>query len=235
MIAAAKAQQSDLPISTDRPSFSDGPLIVPMGHWQIEGGYTYTRQSGETFGELLIRYPVSQRIEMRISNLSFGRFTGDPGLLDPVIGAKWSIQSGTLKRPALTIVAQTTLPAGARPFRVDRSQPTAKFVWYQQTNDTTGFGGNLLISDLGIGNSRFTQVGASAYVSKTVNTSTGVFGEVYVLGPVAKGGSAEPLATWESPTFSMPGLRLIFDLDRALTRDGTAGLLARVSLTAFSK
>jgi hypothetical protein len=37
-----QAEPTPVIISTDRPSFSDGTGIVPLGHLQVETGYTFT-------------------------------------------------------------------------------------------------------------------------------------------------------------------------------------------------
>ncbi len=57
--ATARPQSaSDFPIVTDRPSFSDGPFIVPRGRWQVETGVAATNIGGgvrlNTFGEALL-------------------------------------------------------------------------------------------------------------------------------------------------------------------------------------
>lgn len=188
--------QNGLPITTDRPSFSDGTLIVPKGRWQIEAGYTFNDGDDarfEAFGELLFRYPLSNMAEFRLSNVSLGRTSGsipsNDGLLDPILGVKLKLRNGvTGKSPDLAVVLQLTIPAGDRFFRVDRAQPTAKLAFYQQTDATTGFGGNLVVADLGIDAGRFTQYAASLYLAKTLNAKTSAFVEVYRLMPIADGG-----------------------------------------------
>ncbi len=61
------------PISPNRPTFSDGTSLIPVGHAQIEIGYTFTQRSqGGTdsdrnnLGELTARYRVSESVEARL-------------------------------------------------------------------------------------------------------------------------------------------------------------------------
>lgn len=195
-LSGAALTQDGFPITTDRPSFSDGTLIVPKGRWQIEAGYTINDLDGarfETIGELLFRYPLSNVAEFRLSNVSLGWTSGsvprNDGLLDPVLGVKLKLQNGvTGKSPDLAVVLQSTIPAGDRIFRVDRAQPTAKLAFYQQTDATTGVGGNVIVADLGIDSGRFTQYAASLYVSKTLNAQASAFLEVYRLMPISDDG-----------------------------------------------
>lgn len=191
-MAGAAFAQDGFPISTDRPSFSDGTLIVPKGRWQIEAGYTFNDVNGtrfETFGELLLRFHLSDRAEFRLSNVTFGRSSDIDGLLDPILGVKIKLQNGTTgKSPDLAFILQSTVPAGDRAFRIDRAQPTAKLAFYQQTDATTGFGGNLIASDLGIDSGRFTQYAASLYLAKALNSKKSAFAEIYRLMPLSDGG-----------------------------------------------
>ena len=36
--------QADTPLSTDRPDFTEGPSPVAAGRFQLEAGYTFTRE-----------------------------------------------------------------------------------------------------------------------------------------------------------------------------------------------
>lgn len=181
-------------ISTDRPSFSDGTSIVPKGRWQIEAGYTNTKFDGsrfETFGETMFRFPVSDRFEIRLFNLTYGRATGGgttEGWQDPAVGFKYKLVSGALHKAEWTLVGLTTVPAGSREFRQDKTQPTVKLAGYLQLDATTGVGWNLVASSLAAGDTRFGQYAVSGYVSKALNAKAAVFGELYSVMPTTKDG-----------------------------------------------
>jgi len=193
--AGAHGQDSSgFPISTDRPSFSDGTAIVPKGRWQLEVGYTNTKFDGsqlETFGETLFRFPVSDRFEIRLLNLTYGRITGGgeaEGWQDGALGFKYKLVNGGPKRPEWTLVGLTTVPSGARVFRQDKYQPTLKLAGYLQLDPTTGVGWNLVASSLAAGDDRFSQYAVSGYVAKTLNAKAAVFAELYRVMPTAKDG-----------------------------------------------
>lgn len=203
--------QSGFPISTDRPSFTDGTGIIPQGRWQIETGYTFAkagRAEFQSIGELLLRLPLQERVELRLSNLAFGRANvaggGGQGLLDASIGVKYRFQSGTPgKSPDLALVAQTTLPTGSDDFRVRRSQPSVRIASYQQISSVDGLGAEVGYSSLGPTKGTFDQWAFSAYWSRALNAKTGVFAEIYHLTPVTLEGP--------SATFLDAGVSLLID------------------------
>lgn len=186
--------QSAFPISTDRPSFSDGNLVVPPGHPQIEAGVTITTVQGSastTCGELLGRIALSKRLELRLSNVTWTHVHGvGDGFQDPSIGLKFRLQDGSLKRLDLAGEIQSTVPVGGTNFRVERPQPTAKLLWYQQVNSADQVGGNFVVSDLGGSGARFTQWAESLYLSHTVNSKASLFAEVFRIDPISLGASA---------------------------------------------
>lgn len=185
-------KKSAFPISTDRPSFSDGPVIVPVGHFQIESGYTFNRAGGttlQTIPELMARMALSDRFEVRLLNVTYATLgdqaRGD-GLEDPAIGFKYQVLSG---RNTVALVGLSTMPAGAAVFRVNRSQPTAKVAWEYSATTATTLGANLAVSDLGPSEARFTQYTATAYVNEAFTDRTGGFVEWYDLAPTQYAGS----------------------------------------------
>ncbi len=101
LAAPALAQDfSDLPdsIVTDRPDFTESTSTIPQGHFQVEGGYTFTRQGDEessSLGELLVRIGTGERVEARLGIGSYSQV--DPGVPgsstlsgyeDPFLGIK---------------------------------------------------------------------------------------------------------------------------------------------------
>jgi len=200
LTASAQAQEG-FPISTERPYFSDGTLCVPMGRLQVESGFTFAKVKGaetKSFGEILFRIPLSQRLELRIFNLTYGKANvaagGGSGLLDPIAGIKYRFLDGvTGRRPDLAVVVQSSLPWGSNDFRVDRAQPTVKLAAYQQTDASSGVGGNLVYTKAGARGGEFDQWAVSGYWSKTLDPRTGVFLEAYHIAQVSKNG---PSATY---------------------------------------
>lgn len=191
--ADASAQSNEPTISTDRPSFSDGPGIVPEGRPQIESGYTYAKtRNTEThaFGELLLRLPFSEALELRVMNGTYAHVTQDvgSGFLDPTVGGKWKIMSADKDVVDAALVAQMTLPVGNVKFRNDTPQPTFKFAWSAPVSSATGIGGNFNYSLLGDGDTRFSQFAPSLYVAQALSDLIGTFLEFYALLPNGKDG-----------------------------------------------
>ncbi|MDX2065020.1 MAG: transporter [Fimbriimonadaceae bacterium] len=203
--AEAQSAPSGLPIVTDRPSFSDAPFVIPRGHWQIESGLTFTDLGRgrrlNTYGESLVRMPVSERLELRLLNVTYGQFEGSArgsGLQDLGLGVKWKLLNARSGRPDLALLLQATVDSGADAFRTNRAQPTAKLAFYFPTDAKTGIGGNLNLSDLGPYGGRYTQYAASLYVSRTFDGRTSGFLETFRVWPVSKGGP--------NPTFVNTGV-----------------------------
>lgn len=211
LAGAFAAAQDGFPISTDRPSFSDGTGIIPKGQWQIETGFTFSkvdRSEFQSIGEGLLRLPLSNQLELRLLNFGFGRANaaggGASGLVDPSLGIKYRFCTGVAaKSPDLVIVAQSTLPIGGDDFRVGRSQPSLRIAGYQQLTSLDGIGAEIGYSNLGPSGAAFTQWSFSAYWSRTLSAKTGTFAEIYNLTPITRGGP--------SATFVDAGISFLID------------------------
>ena len=181
--------QSIAPISTDRPTFSDGVSLVPVNYWQFEAGSTANRTNGATtwtYGELLSRYGLSNRLELRLVNVTWTHEAGQTrSFQDPSVGFKYLLQVGSAKRPDLSAELSTTIPAGGSPFTVNREQITAKLIWNQQIDQSTTISGNFNISDLGPSGSHFTQWAQSAFLTRTINPKISFFGEAFWIEPTS--------------------------------------------------
>lgn len=199
------------PIVVDRPSFTDATSIMPKGRFQLEGGYTFlkiNKSETQTIGELLLRIPLQDNLELRLFNVGYASANvaggGGTGLVDPSVGLRYRIKSGVPgKSQDIALVAQTTIAAGSSDWRVKRSQPTVKVAGYYQIDPMNGIGWNVVYSDLGTKGSRFAQWALSGCWSRVVNTKTGAFLEVYRVMPTGKRGP--------EATFSDAGLTYLIN------------------------
>ena len=118
-------------MSTDRPDFTEAPVTVSQGLFQVETGIT--RQtvgdaSYMTSGEGLVRYGLRPRFELRLglpSHISGDDF--DSGLSDMSVGVKWnfaSLEDGV----EAGLVASVSLPTGDDNFTSDDPNPTVILV-----------------------------------------------------------------------------------------------------------
>jgi hypothetical protein len=198
---APQAQDSDpnFPISTDRPSFTDGTTTVPVGHPQIEAGITNTSLQGTrttTYGETTYRQALSSDFELRLLNLTYAVFTGggpqQTGLLDPSIGFKWRFQNGVytgkFRRPELGVELVTSVPVGSAAFRTNTFQPSARLLMQYNTDANTQWFGNVIVSSFGAGSNEFIQYAVSGGVSYSINPRLGAYVEGYALMPEVRVG-----------------------------------------------
>ncbi|MEP6589858.1 MAG: transporter [Gemmatimonadota bacterium] len=138
LFAATAAAQSPDVITTDRPDFTESSTLVPRGRVQLEAGITTTaasRNSGMgqsvTWPELLLRYGLSSRIELRVAQTltsvsppaGFGtRYTGANDLY---LGVKLGLGAQQGSRPELAAMLQATVPTGAESVTQNSTLPGA--------------------------------------------------------------------------------------------------------------
>lgn len=209
--AAATGRQGEAgpalpPISPNRPTFSDGTGLVPVGHAQVETGYTFTKrsQSGvesqrSNAPEVVGRFRASDSLEVRLawggyawSETDQGVGTDhDDGSTDPAVGIVVPVADQSGWQPAIAIEAATTLGVGDESFSSGHADPTLKLLWSYgggSLPDWLGVGGNLNVSYPTEAGDRFTQTSASLYTTfGLAGGDTTVFAEWYVIGRPANG------------------------------------------------
>lgn len=203
------SEAASLTISTDRPSFSDTAGIAPVGHLQLETGYTFTfrdRDGVETqrhnAPEVLARVGViDDRFELRFSTSGYvwsrsqsdGGSNSVDGWSDVSLGVKFKIldQDGAL--PRLAFGAATTLGTGEEDISTQRAEPTLKLIWSYDLqklwgDSFKGFGvyGNVNLGWPNSDGDRFTQGAASICGTYAVTDRFGLFTEYYSVFPAGK-------------------------------------------------
>lgn len=213
------ALSSDVPppapltIATDRPSFSDTAGIAPVGHLQLETGYTFTfRDRDDTevdrhnAPELLARVGLIQdRLEFRASTSGYqwvmtheaGQDTSTEGFSDVAVGLKLKLCDQDHGVPRLAFEAVTTVGAGSRDISTRHAEPTIKLIWSYDLEQVwgdrwkgVGIGGNLNLAYPTTDGDRFIQLAGSVCVTYALTDKTGLFAEYYVVGPASKGADA---------------------------------------------
>jgi hypothetical protein len=126
------AQSADT-VSPDRPSFSNGAHIVPVGGVQIEAGMGRSRFGdtiGYDLGELLLRVGLTSRIEVRAGVPSYlvSRNSGvrSSGADDVRLEGKFLLKSG--ERGAVALLTTAILPSGTRSVAEHKFQPGATLI-----------------------------------------------------------------------------------------------------------
>lgn len=122
--------EKEEPLESDRPDFTDSPATVGRGRVQIESGYQFTSgiggdrtHSAHDLPELLIRYGLAERLELRVAwNPGFvfdrqfdpvaGRTVIDNGGTDMELGFKYALTKQDEWRPETGLVTSITAPTG---------------------------------------------------------------------------------------------------------------------------
>jgi hypothetical protein len=134
------AQSQEPELNTDRPSFSQSPVVVPRGTLQIETGLQYQHsKSGQIktkeylYPEALFRVGMLKRAELRLhagyKKEHQHREGAGPALPDAKgfeqvqVGTKVHLYGGSGPVPAIGLLAQVTLPVGQKAFRPPHAGP----------------------------------------------------------------------------------------------------------------
>jgi Putative MetA-pathway of phenol degradation len=200
------AESQPLTISTNRPSFDDTAGIVPIGHFQLETGFTFTfrnRKGVETqtwnAPEVLFRIPfIENRLELQLGTSGYvwsrsndrSGFASTEGFSDATAGLRLKVLDQKDWVPRIALQANTTLGAGSDNISNRDVEPTFKFIWSYDLGKGWGLYGNFALAYLSSSGDRFLQGQAGACVTYTINDNWSVYGEYYVFGPNSKGTDA---------------------------------------------
>jgi len=193
------------PLDTDRPDFTEGTSTVPVGHYQLEGGYTFTRQGDEdssSLGELLLRIGATDRIEARLGIGSYTSVdTGVPGASklsgyeDPTIGVKIRLNTDDPNllppgRPYMALLFATSVPIGSDELTADEWQPEAKLALGWDFTDRFSLGSTLIYGYPSDGGERFSQFAASVSAGYSITDRWGAYLEGYGFNKESLDGSS---------------------------------------------
>ena len=132
----ANAQSAD-PINTERPGFSFSPFVLDPGKWQIETGYSYTRDDDadftlQTLPQVLLRFGLSDEIELQFGwpGLAWRDVgnSSDSGMTDAALIMKIQLTEDTAATP-VAFLAGLSLPIGDSEFSSDSIDPTIGAAW----------------------------------------------------------------------------------------------------------
>ena len=198
---------SGLPDSlvTDRPDFTESTATIPKGHFQLEGGYTFTRQGDEeasSLGELLLRVGAGERVEARFGIGSYG--TVDTGISgasklsgyeDPFVGVKIRLNESDPDllppgRPQMALLFSTSVPVGSDELTSDEWQPEGKLALSWDLNDWLSLSSNLIYGYPSDGDERFHQFGATLSAGLSLTDRMGAYVEAYGFNKESLNGSS---------------------------------------------
>ncbi len=179
---------------SDRPDFTESTSLIAPGHVQVEAGVTVTeegRASELSLGEVFARIGLAKRLELRLVPNSYAiqypdGFSTVQGREDPTLGVKVGFLDAPEApswRPALSLIAGTTVPVGSREFRSPHLQPEAKLLASWAINDRVSFASNLNYERPFDGARSIDVYAASASFGFVITERVGVYTEVYGFAP----------------------------------------------------
>jgi hypothetical protein len=126
--------EKEEPLESDRPDFTEASSTVGLHRFQIESGYTYTHGTdGPTatdkhdLPEMLLRYGVAERLELRLAwdegmifqretDRAAGHTVDKSGSTDVEFGFKYAIAKQQGVRPQSALIVALTAPVGSPAF-----------------------------------------------------------------------------------------------------------------------
>jgi hypothetical protein len=185
-------QPDEAAISTDRPGFSTSTGIVPHGHFQLEAGASASRGGDDrsySFGQLLVRLPVSGRAEARIGVPSYlvsrSGGTRATGADNVFLEGKYLLASR--KRVAYAVLVNAIVPTGSRNVTTREFQPgvnlAADYTFCDNVGATFNVGVVRTANVAATGaTSRSNQLFGAASFNFTLSPKLGAFTELYAAG-----------------------------------------------------
>ena len=171
----------DKGIDADRPDFTESAALVPLPYWQLEFGYTYEKTgtaTHHTIGELLVRKPLNERVEFRLTVPSYRIFKipvfDETGFEDLELGVKLR-----LKPDRWGLILSTTIPTGSDQFRSRKLQPSAKLAFAQDLGPKMAFGANIGYTRLFIAATHIDEFSASVSLQLELTRRLGAYIEYY--------------------------------------------------------
>ncbi len=200
---------------TDRPDQTESSLVVQDGSYQLEVGWTFTRdhQNGvltkahEAPGSLL-RVGLLPNVELRIGWTGFvtsetragSLEVNDDGIGDGEVGIKVHLAEEQGKRPEMALLLSTSLPIGDSSLTSDRFDPSLRLAFSHSLSDRVGMGYNVglnLESEAGVDGAVSTLSSAFYTLALGFELSDrwGAFIELY--GGVAVSASGDPTHSFD--------------------------------------
>ena len=209
LLASIPAIAEDAPeLVTDRPDQTESSVVVPRGFYQLELGWTFTRdddggvrvEAHEVPGTLL-RVGLFEKVELRLGWAGFigaeARFRGfeasEDGIGDAEVGAKIYLAEERGGRPEMALLASTSVPSGDDAFTSDRFDPALRLALAHTLSERVSLGYNLglaFASEVGEDGERDTVSSAFYTVALGFSLSErwGAFVELYGDIPASAGG-----------------------------------------------
>lgn len=182
--SASLAQPDPEPsVKPDRPSFTNGIQIVPLGHLQFESGATAEFTGSDRnlwIGELTIRVPVSKSIEFRGLVGTYGHSTSGgetrQGFMNVLLDAK--VRLIDTETSDFGFIAGAIVPVGSNDFRQQHLQPYLTLCFEHPLSETIGLTANSGIVYRSVSGEQLAQVYGGAGLTFDVASRVSLYGEI---------------------------------------------------------
>ncbi len=232
LVLAASPARGVEPLITDRPDFTESPNAVATGVVQFEAGATFVEfadgSEATTLGEVLVRWGVLRRLEMRFvlptSTWTDGTNGRSSGFLDSAVGLKYQFADGggrgVLGAMEAGLIVSTTVPTGGAGFSSPAWQPAAVAAAGWDLGSSLGLGVNLGVGRPADDSDRYTTIWASAALGVGVTDDMSLFFEL--IGFNREEARGPNTATFQTGVVYLlsPDLQIDFRLGRRLTDRG---------------
>lgn len=188
---------ADAELISDRPDATESAATIPARCWQLEGGATWD-ETGEneslTWGELLARYGVGERWELRFGVPSYvDPDIGPAGFEDASLGVKVVLarrDPDRPRRPEAALLADATLPTGETGLREPHVQPGALLALAWPLGTRTELATNVGAAYASVEGESFGVALASVAVGRELTERLGGYVELFGVSRDEPGGSA---------------------------------------------
>lgn len=214
------------PLVGDRPDFTESASVV--ARLQLETGYTFEGDAPSdvhTAGELLVRVPVTRRLELRLGVPSWSwTETGDGpagepgpelpgedpgGMTDASLGVKVSLRDPGPGGggPAVAVLAGSSVPTGGD-VGSDGLHPAGILAAEVDLSDRVSLGANAGVASAEEGAARHAELSASLALGVGLGEEVGLFLEGYGFAPLADGPEASSVVDGGLTWLAGPDLQL---------------------------
>ncbi len=158
--AGYETEESRERIETDRHEFTPSVLVVPKGMIQFESGYSFFKggdETAHTFPELLVRYGLTENIELRFRYNEVWEFGEEhrEGSEDLRIGTKLRLNDQYRLIPEASLILTLTAPTGSDDWTIGKTEFAADYVFGWEISDKAEIYGSTGIATDGIGDFDF--------------------------------------------------------------------------------
>ena len=225
-----KAEEKEQPINSGRPGFNETLGVIPTGRIQQELGYVFNRDGStreHELGQLMLRLGTGRGTELQLGVNSFvltrGSEGNSSGTQDSTIGFKVLLAKGIeefqLFRPAVALVARSSMPTGARGYRESSWQPQAKLSLGWSFSDRLALSTTMISTLASQEGRRFMQNAAGVSPSYSLTKRWGCYAEFFAHVPSSASGSSGRFTGSGLTYLATKQLQLDLNLGRRLNGD----------------